>query len=223
MTLKSIYQRITNSFGHNSNKMAIDDVMLNKNDKRTTVDFQGSIDTVTIEGVFQLLYFTNLTGKLILLNPPEKATFHFLKGQLTWGSLHTSQKQIGQRLLDDSYITEEQLNECLTIHLDENNKKKLGEILLSKGFLQSDLLHASLKQQAKDAFFSVLSWKTGTFAFISNFTSEEDEVSISERIDHLLLEGVVQIDRDTDGPVSTTSDESSLNIFRMEQSDFASK
>ena len=216
MTFKNLYQKITNSFGHNSNQMATDTSMINKNEKRKTVDFQGAIDIVTIEGAFQLLYFANLTGKLILLNPPDKATFHFVKGQLTWGSLHTKQKQIGQRLLDSELITEEQLNECLTIHINEKNKKRLGEILLSKGFLQSDLLHHSLKEQAKDAFFSVLGWKTGTFAFISNFTSEEDEVSISERIDHLLLEGVVQIDSNSEPVPTPLSDEPVYNHFKVE-------
>lgn len=219
MTFKSLYQKLTNTFGHNSNQMATDDSMINKTEKRKTVDFQGAIDIVTIEGVFQLLYFTSLTGKLILLNPPDKATFHFVKGQLTWGSRHTNQNQIGQRLVDSELITEEQLNECLTIHINEKNKKRLGEILLKKGFLQSDLLHDSLKEQAKEAFFSVLNWKTGTFAFISNFTSEEDEVSISERIDHLLLEGVVQIDRNSEGITPPLSEEPAYNYFKVEHSE----
>lgn len=219
MTFKSLYQKLTNTFGHNSKQMATDKSMINNTEKRKTVDFQGAIDIVTIEGVFQLLYFTNLTGKLILLNPPDKATFHFVKGQLTWGSLHTNQKQIGQRLVDSELITKEQLNECLTIHINEKNKKRLGEILLNKGFLQSDLLHHSLKEQAKDAFFSVLNWKTGTFAFISNFTSEEDEVSISERIDHLLLEGVVQIDRNSEGLSTPLSEEPTFNYFKVEHSE----
>jgi hypothetical protein len=219
MTFKNLYQKITNTFGHNSNQMATETSMTKNNDKRKTVDFQGAIDIVTIEGVFQLLYFASLTGKLILLNPPDKATFHFVKGQLTWGSLHANQKQIGQRLLDSEFITEEQLNECLTIHMNENNKKRLGEILLEKGFLQSDLLHDSLKKQAKEAFFSVLSWKGGTFAFISNFTSNEDEVSISERIDHLLLEGAVQIDRNSESVPTTLSDEPTYNYFKVEHSE----
>ena len=219
MTFKNLYQKITNTFGQNSNQMATANSMTKKSDKRKTVDFQGAINIVTIEGVFQLLYFASLTGKLILLNPPDKATFHFVKGQLTWGSLHTKQKQIGQRLLDSELITEEQLNECLTIHINEKNKKRLGEILLEKGFLQSDLLHHSLKEQAKEAFFSVLSWKTGTFAFISNFTSDEDEVSISERIDHLLLEGVVQIDSNSEPVPIALSEESTYNYFKVEHSE----
>ena len=166
-------------------------------DKRKTVDFQGSIDIVTIEGIFQLVYYASLSGKLLLLNPPEKASFYFSKGKLTWGTLHTQQKQIGQRLLDSSLITEEQLDECLTIHINEKNKKKLGKILVEKGFLQSDMLNSNLKQQAKDAFFTALTWKSGTFAFISDFTSGEDEITFSERIDHLLIEGVVHIDKNS--------------------------
>ena len=164
-------------------------------EKRKTVDFQGSIDVVTIEGIFQLLYYANISGKLILLNPPHKASFYFSKGKLMWGSLHNQQKQIGQRLIDSDAITEKQLEECLVIHMGEKQKKRLGRILLEKGFLQSDLLHESLKEQARDAFFDALNWKEGSFAFISDQPSPEDEFTLNERIDHLLLEGVVQIDR----------------------------
>lgn len=169
-------------------------------EKRKTVDFQGAIDVVTIEGVFQLLYYANLSGKLILLNPPKKASFYFSKGKLMWGSLHDEQKQLGQRLIDAAAITEEQLEECLVIHIGEKHKKKLGSILLEKGFLQTDILHESLKQQAKEAFFQSLSWQQGSFAFISDLPSPEDEFTLNERIDHLLLEGVVQIDKNSIDP-----------------------
>ena len=81
------------------------------------------------------------------------------------------------------------------------------------------MLHESLKRQAKEAFFSVLNWTTGTFSFISNITSEKDEVSISERIDHLLLEGAVHIDKFSDGQATTITEESTQNFFRVEQSE----
>ena len=125
-------------------------------ERRKTVDFQGAIDVVTIEGIFQLLYYANLSGKLLLLDPPKKASFYFSKGKLMWGSLHSEQKQLGQRLIDSSAITQEQLKECLVIHIGEKHKKRLGKILLEKGFLQTDILHESLKQQAREAFFAAL-------------------------------------------------------------------
>ncbi len=171
--------------------------MQTDNKKRLAVDFQGSLQVLTIESVLQILYFTRLSGKLILLNPPEKATLFFTKGKLSWGTLHTQQKQLGQRLVDSEIITDEQLNECLRIHLNEKHKERLGEILLKKGFVQKPVLQENLKHQVKDAFFKVLTWHKGTFAFVSELSSDE-EIILDERIDHLLFEGVVQIDRDSE-------------------------
>jgi hypothetical protein len=162
-------------------------------EKRKTVDFQGSLDVISIESVFQLLYHTSLSGKLLLLNPPAKATFYFKGGSLVWGTLHTRQKQLGQRLLESNQITREQLAECLTIHSNGNQQARLGAILMEKGFVRENVLLDSLKAQVKDAFFHVLSWNQGTFAFISNISAEE-EIAINERIDHLLLKGLVDID-----------------------------
>ena len=219
MTLKALYQKLTNSFGNNSKPLTPVNGNGVPEDETPAVDFQGSIDIVSIEGIFQLFYLTNLTGELTLSNHPQKATFHFSKGLLTWGTLHTEQKQIGRRLINSELITEEQLTECLSIQGEQKDEKRIGEILLQKGFLQSDMLHESLKKQAKEAFFSVLNWTSGTFSFISNVTSEKDEVSISERIDHLLLEGAVHIDKFSDGQATSNSEESTLNFFRVEQSE----
>lgn len=162
--------------------------------KRKSVDFQGAIEVVPIEGVFQLLYYANLSGKLILLRPPLKASFYFSNGKLVWGSLHSRQKQLGRMLLDSAAITEPQLEKCLNLHAEAKGKKKLGELLLEQGFLKTDILHQSLRQQAKDAFFKALQWQHGSFAFISDQTLPADNFSLNERIDHLLLEGAVQID-----------------------------
>ncbi len=162
-------------------------------EKRKTVDFQGSLDVIAIENVFQLLYYTSLSGKLLLLNPPAKATFYFNGGSLVWGTLHTLQKQLGQRLLESNEITREQLAECLTILSNRNQQARLGAILKEKGFVRETVLQDSLKAQVKDAFFHVLSWNQGTFAFISNISAEE-EIALNERIDHLLLEGIISID-----------------------------
>ena len=170
--------------------------------KRLAVDFQGSLKVLAIESVLQILYFTKLSGKLILLNPPDKATLFFTKGKLVWGTLHNQQKHLGQRLVDSEIITDEQLNECLKIHMDENHKARLGEILIKKGFVQTSILQENLKDQVKDAFFHVLSWDQGTFAFVSELGSDE-EIVLDERIDHLLFEGVVQIDRDSEDAEDT--------------------
>lgn len=163
--------------------------------KKDSVDFQGRIDAISIEGIFQLLYYASLSGKLLLLNPPDEATFYFKDGKLTWGTLHKRQKQIGQRLIESSNITDQQLRQCLKIQTTNKQQVKLGKILIDKGFLQSDILHDSLKDQVKDAFFDALKWKQGTFAFVTDLNTPGEEIIINERIDHLLLEGIIQIDR----------------------------
>lgn len=145
--------------------------------------------------MLQLIYYASLSGKLLLLNPPKKkAAFYFSKGMLVSGSLNNIKKQIGQRLIDSDAITPEQLEQCLAELMNEKHKKKLGTVLIEKGFLKTNLLHDMLKEQAKDAFFDAISWKAGSFAFISGPPSQDDDFTVNERIDHLLLEGLVQLD-----------------------------
>ena len=215
MAFKRLYQILASSFGSQPEQSAPVAKPADHTGSRNGGDFYGSIEVVTIEGIFQLLYVTNLTGKLVLNDIPNRATFRFTNGQLTWGSLHLKDTQIGQRLIKSSLITEDQLDECLAIQNAEMKQKRIGEILLSKGFLQPDILHESLKDQAREAFFSVLNWRTGTFSFIAEVTREQDDVAVSERIDHLLLEGAVHIDKNTDG-LTTISEESTPHFLKAE-------
>lgn len=162
--------------------------------KRKTVDFQGAIEVVGTIGVFQLLYFTSLSGKLILLKPPDKASFFFANGKLHGGTLHAQQKPIGQRLLDSGKITTHQLAESLREWAASRKRKRVGAIMLEKGYIVQTTLNALLKQQAKDAFFGALHWQHGSFAFISELVAPDEDIVLDERIDHLLLEGLVQIE-----------------------------
>ena len=215
MTLKRLYYKLTNGWGTSSKKTA-EEKSPDPADTRNGFDLQGAIDIVTIEGIFQLLYLTNLTGKLSLYDPPRQATFLFTNGQLIWGSLHKEDKQIGQRLISSAHITDQQLDECLDIQEQDSEEGRIGEILLRQGFLKPDILHASLKEQARDAFFSVLSWKSGTFSFTAGNPTEEDAVSVSERIDHLLLEGAVHLDKNGDGVTTTLTEDTTLTFFKQE-------
>ena len=116
---------------------------------------------------------------------------------LIFGALSVNQKKIGNLLLDSCLITPEQLAHCLDIHARHEGNRRLGEILVGRGFLDSENLATMLKKQAREAFFTTLSWKKGWFYFYADHCPAEKEILLNDRIERLLLEGFVRMDNAT--------------------------
>lgn len=65
------------------------------------------------------------------------------------------------------------------------------------GLLKFESLAGILKVQAREAFFETLSWKQGMQFFYADQHPSQKEILINERIDHLLLEGIVRMNNNS--------------------------
>jgi hypothetical protein len=158
------------------------------------VSLQGNIAAFELNNIFQFLDYSRASGELCIFTEQNSAHFFFRQGMLIFGTLAVNQKKIGDLLIEHKLISSAQLSGCLDIHREHRKRRRLGEILLRAGFLQFDSLAEMLKIQAKEAFFATLSWKKGMFVFYSEQYPAKEEILINERIDHLILEGIVRID-----------------------------
>ena len=171
------------------------------------ISMQGNISVIELNTIFQFLDYAGLSGELRVVTEQNNASFFFNKGLLIFGSLSFNKKRIGDMLIDSGLITRDQLNRCLLIHSQLGGRRRLGDILVRKGLVNFNDLSDSLQVQARDAFFETLSWKRGMFFFYANQYPAKDEILINERIDHLLLQGLVRMD-------DASSEEDELDIER---------
>jgi len=158
------------------------------------VSLQGDIAAIELNDVFQFLHYASISGELRIVTDHNNGSFFFQKGVLVFGALSIHQKRIGDLLLESGFITEVQLKQCLKIHAQHRRRHRLGDILVKRGFLSFESLSETLKVQAREAFFETLRWKQGMFFFYINQFPSEEEVLINERIDHMILEGLVRLD-----------------------------
>ncbi|KJR99847.1 MAG: hypothetical protein VR65_15005 [Desulfobulbaceae bacterium BRH_c16a] len=165
---------------------------------KSGVSLQGNIAAIELNNIFQFFDYATLSGELRIVADHNNASFFFQKGMLIFGALSVNQKKIGSLLLDSGLISEVQLAECLEIHAKHGMRRRLGDILVRKGFVTLESLAEILKLQAREAFFETLSWKQGMFYFYVNQHPSQEEILINERIDHLLLEGIVRMDNTSD-------------------------
>lgn len=158
------------------------------------VSLQGNIAAIELNNIFQFFDYAAVSGELRIVTEQNNAHFFFQQGMLIYGTLGVNQQKIGNLLLESKLITSAQLSHCLDIHRQHQRRRRLGEILVKEGFLQFESLAEILKIQAKEAFFATLSWKKGMFFFYSEQYPAKEEIIMNERIDHLILEGIVRID-----------------------------
>ncbi|WP_161629934.1 DUF4388 domain-containing protein [Desulfogranum mediterraneum] len=163
-------------------------------DSMGKVALQGDISAISLDDIFQLFDFASLSGELQIVAPDNRGYFFVQKGRLIFGILDTRQQRLGELLMGQGRINRSQLEECLALHRAEGKQQRLGQFLIAKGYLSQDELSAALIRQVKEAFFEALSWREGTFSFHLDQTPGDEEFLLRERIDSLLLEGMLHID-----------------------------
>lgn len=173
---------------------------------KSGISLQGNLAVIELNSIFQFFDYATVSGELRVVAEQNNASFFFNRGILIFGSLSFSKKRIGDMLVDSGMITTDQLTQCLRVHSQQGRRRRLGDILVRKGFVKFEDLADLLQNQAREAFFESLSWKRGMFFFYANQHPAKDEILINERIDHLLLEGLVRMDDDRSKAETITKD-----------------
>lgn len=155
---------------------------------------EGDISAVALDDIFQLFDYAGLTGELEVSSGQNSGYFFFEKGLLIFGMLTTNQLKLGEILVAEKYITKDQLDECLQLHRNHGAPKRLGNIMVEHGYINQENLVETIGRQIKAAVFEALSWREGRFSFFNNRTPGKEDILLSERVDHLLLEGMVHLD-----------------------------
>ena len=146
----------------------------------------------------QLVSHAALSGELQLTTSSNSAVFFVHKGALVFGHLEKNPMKIGEKLVQENYISSENLQECLSQYRRASSRPKIGKILVEKGYLQQEDLEKAIKEQIKDIFFEVLSWREGSFSFSIKEIPQGECIFLEERIDYLILEGIVHLDEMTE-------------------------
>ena len=167
------------------------------NSDNKIVALQGDLAVVTIENLMQLMSHAGLSGELHLVTSDNDASFMIRQGALVFGYLKFNLPRTGERLVKAGYITNEKLQGCLRLYREQSSKQRLGEILVDKRFISNNHLEEVIKEQVKDCFFKVLTWKKGSFSFCPNESPPDENILLDERIDHLIIEGIVALDHDS--------------------------
>lgn len=153
---------------------------------------KGSLKEASLADVCQLLALGLKTGCLSIADKSRFGQIYFERGRITYARVVNRRDRIGDLLVRDGLLAQEQLTAALELQR-ENPDQKLGEILISRGFMAEQDLHRYIRMQIEEAIYHLFTWSRGNFFFEADERAEAD-ITVSINPETLLLEAARRVD-----------------------------
>jgi hypothetical protein len=158
------------------------------------LDLQGRIERFTLPEILQLIASSRKTGTLGIQKDDSIVMVYFKDGSVIYGYGPRQTFHLGQLLRERGVITNQQLEDAVSIQAKSENSKRLGEIMISRNYIdRSDLEHV-VTQQVRELLYSLLSWQSGSFKFYDNQFPTEEEITVNLSVENVILEGLRRLD-----------------------------
>ena len=154
--------------------------------------FKGSLKSLTLATVLQILSSEGKTGVLEISREQVKSSIYLKRGKILAASTGQKELRIGQILCDRGLISREKLRQVLI--KARNTKRPVGEVVVSLGFVSLMALKEIVRRQCREAVLDVFLWEEGTFEFQEGPVSFDE--TMTEAIDpmEIILEAARRMD-----------------------------
>ena len=152
------------------------------------------LEKFTLPEILQLLASGRKSGTLGVQQDDSIIMVYFDKGDIIYGYGPRQTYHLGQLLKEKKIISDTQLEQAIAIQAKNQNSKRLGEILISRKFIDRADLEKVIIQQIEELLFSLLTWKTGSFKFYEDQFPTEEEIKVKISVENVILEGLRRLD-----------------------------
>jgi hypothetical protein len=151
------------------------------------MSFGGDLHTFDLFDLVGWLVSRKRAGVLQMTRRSTRKRLVFRDGQLQWSSSNDPRETIGQALVRDGLIGEEDLFRALL--KQEKDKRRLGEILIGDGLLSEPQLMATLRGNAEAHLYDLFLWADGRFDFDDEKPPAPDPGDLKIEMKPMLEEG----------------------------------
>jgi hypothetical protein len=154
------------------------------------MSLSGNLRTMELSEILQWISSGHKTGTLHLERRSVQKRIVFRKGVIYTSWSNDPRESLGQFLVRDGWISEEQLFRALL--QQETEGALLGAILVSTGILTEAALRQSLQEKAEETIYDLFLWPEGRFEF------KEGElptlIEINMEVTGVIMEGIRRVD-----------------------------
>lgn len=151
---------------------------------------QGDIEKFTLPEILQLVATNRKNGTLGIQKDDSIIMVYFKDGIIIYGYGPRQTYHLGQLLKEKNIISDTQLEQAINIQAKSQNSRRLGEIMISRNFIDRSDLEKVVKKQVEELLYSLLSWNKGSFKFYENQFPTQEEITIEISVENVILEGL---------------------------------
>lgn len=152
----------------------------------------GSLKTMSLPDLLQWGGAGRKTGTLGLTSGSLQKKVYFRDGAIIGSSSNDPREYLGQFLLSEGIITEQQLKDAFD--LQATTRTMLGRILVKKGLLSEGKMMETLRLKAEETVYSLFLWTEAEFEFVDGVLPPGELVPISVKVEDVLMEGLRRYD-----------------------------
>lgn len=152
---------------------------------------EGNLKDFSLPDMFKLLAQGQKTGTLHLENKGNEGKVCFQKGRVFFASSNWNRESLGRRLVKAGVISEKQLRQALGLQKIQKKEKagrRLGQILVDEGYLESSVLESFIQEQINDTLFDLFRWEDGELRFEADEVAEDEDIGISVSVENIIME-----------------------------------
>jgi Domain of unknown function (DUF4388) len=152
----------------------------------------GNLRTMSLPDILQWIATGRKTGTLHLERRSINKRIIFSEGNIFSSWSNDPRESLGQFLIRDRHVTEEQLFRALLAQ--EKEGRLLGSILVSEGTLTEDKLKKTLNAKVEETIYDLFLWTEGRFEFKDNEVPEDVLIHVEMPVTRVILEGIRRVD-----------------------------
>ena len=152
----------------------------------------GNLRTMDLPEVLQWIASARKTGTLHLERRSVTKRIYFQGGAIYTSWSNDPRESMGQILVRERLITEEQLFKVLLRR--EEKGGMLGVMLIADGIVSEEDIRRILKIKAEESIYDLFLWPEGKFEFKDGETAGDDLIPIELDVTSAIMEGVRRVD-----------------------------
>ena len=155
---------------------------------------RGNLKDFSLPDVFQLVQLSGKTGVLRIVRPDAEGSIWFRDGEVFFAQSNWRHELLGDRLVSAQRITPAALERALEMHKAEGGERRLGEILVSEGYITQHVLETFVQEQIQDTIFDIMRWDEGDFDFEVLPEVLHEDIGLSVSVENIVMEGSRRLD-----------------------------
>lgn len=156
--------------------------------------FYGELEDLPLQDILYVISSHGKSGLLTLQTPSHDISLKFDRGAVASVTTSDGSLKIGQLLVSQGYVTNEQIEHALGIQSVNPDSARIGDVLIEVGYVTREQIQDAVNAQLGASIFRILVQRSGTFAFESTTRVDTDPIASGIRLESMVLNAMRMAD-----------------------------